>query len=151
MKRLKISISVTSLVLALLSISSWALCSPAANWRTYSEALILEAKKSDIPVIINFHADWCLPCIKLDQKTFKHPDFIRTAKDFTLIQVDLTERSDPMHEALIGKYKISGVPTIIFLDRRGAERPDLRVEEYLKPQDFQYRMAKLIKVKAPQL
>ena len=69
--------------------------------------------------------------IKLDHKTYNHPYFIRPAKDFTLIQVDLTERNDPTHEALIEKYKISGVPTIIFLDKRGSERRDLRVKEYL--------------------
>jgi thiol:disulfide interchange protein DsbD len=151
MNWLKTTAWVTGLVLAFLSVSSWALRSPAVGWHTYSEELILEAKKSDKPVIINFHAHWCLPCIKLDQKTFNHPGFIRAAKDFTLIQVDLTERGDPMHEALIGKYKISGVPTIIFLDKRGTERRDLRVEEYLNPQDFQSRMAKLIKVKTHQL
>ena len=151
MKWLKTTFGVTCLVLALFSISSWALRNPAVGWQTYSEELILEAKKSDKPVIINFHANWCLPCIKLDRKTFNHPGFIRAAKDFSLIQVDLTERSDPMHEALIGKYKINGVPTIIFLDKRGAERRDLRVEEYLNHQDFQYRMEKLIKVKTKQL
>ena len=145
MKWLKTMVGVTGLVLAFLSSSSWALRSSPVGWQTYSEELILEAKKSDKPVIINFHADWCLPCIKLDRITFKHSDFIRAAKDFTLIQVDLTERNDPKHEALIEKYKISGVPTIIFLDKRGTERRDLRVEEYLNPQDFQYRMAKLKK------
>jgi len=148
MKWLKITVGVTGLVLALLSISSWALRSAAVGWQTYSDELILEAKKSDKPVMINFHADWCLPCIKLDQKTFNHSDFIRAAKDFTLIQVDLTARNDPKQEALIEKYKISGVPTIIFLDKRGTEQHDLRVEEFLNPQGFQYRMAKLVEVKA---
>jgi thiol:disulfide interchange protein DsbD len=133
MKWLKTTVGVTGLVLAFLSISSWALRGPAVGWQTYSEESILEAKKLNKPVIINFHADWCLPCTKLDQETFNHPDFIRAAKDFTLIQVDLTERNGPKHEALIEKYKISGVPTIIFLDKRGTERRDLRVEEYLNP------------------
>ena len=144
MKWLRITVGVTSLVLALLSVSSWALRSPTVGWQTYSEELILQARKSETPVIINFHADWCVPCIKLDQKTFNQPGFIRAAKDFTLIQVDLTERHDLKQEALIKKYKISGVPTIIFLDKNGNERHDLRVEEYLNSQDFQHRMAKLI-------
>jgi thiol:disulfide interchange protein DsbD len=148
MKWLKIAVGVTGLVLALLSISSWALSSPAVGWQTYSDKLLLEAKKSNKPVIINFHADWCLPCIKLNQKTFNHSDFIRAAKHFTLIQVDLTERNEPKHEALIEKYKISGVPTVIFLDKGGNERKDLRVEAFLSPQDFRSRMAKLKKVKA---
>ena len=148
MKWLKITIGATGLVLALFSISSWALRSPAVGWQTYSDELILEAKKSHKPVIINFHADWCLPCIKLNQKTFSHSDFIRAAKDFTLIQVNLTERNDPKHEALIEKYKISGVPTIIFLDKKGTEQHDLRVVKFLNSQDFQYRMAKLLEAKA---
>jgi len=147
MKRLKTTAGVTGLVLACLSVSSWALRGPAVDWQTYSEELVLDTKKLNKPVIINFHADWCLPCIKLAQETFNHSDFIRAAKDFILIQVDLTERNDPKHEMLIEKYKISGVPTIIFLDKKGTERRDLRTEEFLSPQDFQYRMAKLIKVK----
>ncbi len=144
MKWLRTAVGMTGLVSAILSISSLALSGPATGWQTYSEKLILESKKLNKPVIINFHADWCLPCIRMNQKTFNHSDFIRAAKDFTLIKVDLTERKYPKHEELIEKYKISDVPTIIFLDKRGAERSDLRVDEYLDPNDFQYRMAKLM-------
>ena len=147
MKWLKPTAGVAGLILALFSINTWALSSSAVSWQTYSEEVMLEAKKADKPVIINFHAAWCLPCIKLDQKTFNHPGFIRAAQDFTLIQVDLTEGADARHETLIKNYKISGLPTIIFLDKMGFERRELRVEEFLNSQDFQHRMAKLLTVK----
>ena len=52
MKLLKTMIGVMGLVLAFLSIGSWAFRGPAVSWQTYSEQLILEAKESDKPVIV---------------------------------------------------------------------------------------------------
>ena len=45
----------------------------------------------------------------------------QTKQDFVMIKVDLTGKSDPLHERLLQEFNIRGVPTLVFLSRRGEE------------------------------
>jgi thiol:disulfide interchange protein DsbD len=129
--------------LSIFFIGAWTFQSPGLTWQSYSDELLDQAKRENKPVIIDFYAAWCPPCNKMEETTFRHPDIIKTANDFTMIKVDLTERGDPLHERLIKKYEVRGVPTAIFLDSQGNERRDLRLMAYEKPEDFRKRMEKL--------
>lgn len=60
-----------------------------------------------------------------------------------MIKVDLTRRGNPDHERLLRKFEVKGVPTIVFLDRQGKERRDLRLVDFLPPDQFLIRMAKI--------
>lgn len=60
-----------------------------------------------------------------------------------MIKVDLTRGGDPVHERLLRDYAVKGVPTVVFLDRQGKERHDLRLVDYLPPQQFLDRMRQL--------
>jgi thiol:disulfide interchange protein DsbD len=42
---------------------------------------------------------------------------------------------------LLQEYEIKGVPTIVFLDTKGKEQQDLRLVDYLPPDQFLGRMA----------
>ena len=59
--------------------------------------------------------------------------------------VDLTRRGNPDYDRLLRKYEIKGVPTVVFLDRKGQERLDLRLVDYLPPDQFLIRMAEIRK------
>jgi len=63
-----------------------------------------------------------------------------------MIKVDLTRRGTPDIERLLQRYEVKGVPTVIFLDRRGQERRDLRLVDYLPPDYFLVRMAETKRV-----
>jgi thiol:disulfide interchange protein DsbD len=62
-----------------------------------------------------------------------------------MIKVDLTRRGTPDIEHLLQKYEVKGVPTVLFLDRQGHERRDLRLVDYLPPDQFLNRMAEIRK------
>ncbi|MEW6127808.1 MAG: cytochrome c biogenesis protein CcdA [Acidobacteriota bacterium] len=114
------------------------------KWQPYSEQALLDAQKQGKGVIIDTFADWCIPCKELDQLTFTDVNVKSEAEKFITLKLDLTT-ADEASEAgrAKNKFAIRGVPTVLFLDARGAEIPNLRLEGFEKPDKFLARMKQL--------
>ena len=104
-------------------------------WQTYSEEAISSAKASGMPVIIDFSADWCIPCHELEDKSFVDKRIIDLSKKFVTLKVDMT-RVKEREKKLKNKFDVKGVPTIIFFDRKGNEIPHLRVTGFVEADEF---------------
>lgn len=79
--------------------------------------------------------------------TFHHPELVRQAqKDFIMVKVDVTRGGNPVYERLLKEYEVKGVPIILFLDAHGKERTDLRLVDFLPPDQFLVRMAEIRKM-----
>jgi thioredoxin:protein disulfide reductase len=111
------------------------------EWHPYSEQAVAEAQREGKSVIIDTFADWCIPCKELDQATFTDANVKHEAERFVRLKLDLTS-SDANTEAgrAKEKFRIRGVPTIIFIDPAGRERADLRLEGFEKPNLFLARL-----------
>jgi thiol:disulfide interchange protein DsbD len=134
---LKSGVGIAGLVLATFLVASMAMRGPGVTWKPYTEETLKEAQTLKKPVIIDFYATWCTPCRELEEVTLHQPDVVQLAeKDFTMVKVDVTKGGNPYHEELLKKYKVKGVPTIVFLDADGNERADLRLVDYLPPDKF---------------
>jgi thioredoxin:protein disulfide reductase len=141
---LKTLTGLSCLILATFIISSWAFKGAGIEWKSYSEQLLQRAIDEKKPVIVDFYADWCAPCRELEQVTFHHPDVVQQAEEhFIIIKIDVTKGGNPDYEKLLEQYNIKGVPTIVFLDRKGNERIDLRLVDFIPPEQFLIRMNEL--------
>jgi len=144
---LKTGAGVIGLVLATFMVGSFIKSGPGVSWQSYSDQLLKEARESKKPVIIDFYATWCAPCRELEDITFHDANVVKLAtQEFVMIKIDLTRKGDPVHERLLNEYRVRGVPTVIFLDRRGQERQNLRVVDFLPPDRFLARMTEAQKL-----
>ncbi len=114
------------------------------SWEPYSEKKLEIARENSQPVIMDFYADWCIPCLELDRNTFVDREVIRTTKEFLRVKVDLTRFDSPESESLRKKYNIAGVPTIVFLRPDGTEELSSRVIGYLPPDEFLTRIKPVV-------
>ena len=105
-------------------------------WEPYSDTILLKAKESGTPVIIDFYADWCIPCLELDRNTWTDEEVIHATHEIKKIKVDMTHFDSPESEALRKKFSISGVPTVIFIRADGTEANELRVIGFIPPKEF---------------
>jgi thiol:disulfide interchange protein DsbD len=110
------------------------------DWQPYTPAELQKARELGKPVIIDFYADWCIPCKEWDKFTFRDNRVISKSRQFAMIKADLTRYQSEETNKLRELYKIKGVPTIVFLDESGNEISNLRVSEFENAEQFIQRM-----------
>lgn len=85
------------------------------SWKDYTPGMAT-ARDAGKSIFLYFHAPWCTYCTKLKMTTFKDDKVIAYLNEnFVSIEVDTDQ-----NRALAGKWKVTGLPTIFFLDHEGS-------------------------------
>jgi thiol:disulfide interchange protein DsbD len=87
-------------------------------FKPFDQSRLTAAAAAHKPVLIDFAADWCIPCREMDHITFVDPSVVHAARKFVALRADLT-RLDSHNDELVSRYRIQGVPTLLLLDGRG--------------------------------
>ena len=110
------------------------------EWEPYGEAKLAQAQNEGRPVVLDFYADWCIPCLELERITFTDSRVIEATDHMVRLKVDLTHFDSPESEEIRRQYNVAGVPTIVFLDDEGNEVTEARVVGFVGPDEFLRRM-----------
>ncbi|MGD0057876.1 MAG: cytochrome c biogenesis protein CcdA [Verrucomicrobiia bacterium] len=106
------------------------------TFEPYAAAKVQRATAEHRPVFIDFSAEWCGPCRKMERTTFHDKRVLEEAKHFTVLKADLTHEGSPDVEKLRKDFGIWGVPTLVFIGPDGREHSELRRVEYVTPTEL---------------
>ena len=102
------------------------------RWERRFEDALKKARASHKPVIVDFWAQWCGWCHRLDKTTYVDPAVVKLAEGFVAVKVN-TE-GDPRETAVAIRYDVSNLPTIMVISPEG--RPIARVNGFVGPGQF---------------
>ena len=105
-------------------------------WEPYSAGKLQQAAAEHRPAFIDFTAEWCGPCRKMERTTFRDKGVIEQSREFVVLKADLTHEGAPEVEQMRKDFGIWGVPTLVFIGPDGREHAELRHVEYVDAKTF---------------
>ncbi len=106
-----------------LAVSAYAL-KPNENlepeWKKFSIVNYEASLNNNERMVIDFYADWCIPCKELDALTFSDKRVLNEFTRFTVYKVDMTQNNET-NELLRKKFNVIGMPTVLVIDSNGNE------------------------------
>ncbi|BFU60902.1 MULTISPECIES: protein-disulfide reductase DsbD [Rodentibacter] len=85
--------------------------------------------------MLDLYADWCVACKEFEKYTFSDEKVQNAFGNLLLLQVDMTKNSTE-NKAIMERYQVLGLPTILFLDRMGNEISGSRVSGFMDAENF---------------
>ena len=67
--------------------------------------MLEQAAAQGNPVMMDFGAEWCFYCKKLERTTFRVPEVVKLSDSMVAVKVDLTEHGAPELERLTGGFQ----------------------------------------------
>ena len=70
-------------------------------------------------IMIEFMAEWCPPCKRMEKETFSNDKIINKSNEFIFVKVDVDKNQDIANEYKRNakKYGGIGIPNILFIDK----------------------------------
>jgi len=112
----------------------WPVEKSAPNWEKYSHEKYESALLNKDKIIIDFFADWCIPCKELDALTFSDVSIITELSKFKAFKVDMTKSLSAETEVIRNKFNVIGMPTVLIIDSKGNEVE--RVTGFMNAKEF---------------
>lgn len=95
------------------------------------------AAKENKRIMIDFYADWCVDCIKMEKSTFEDQSVVSILEErYVALQVDVTDPNDEDTKAIKKKFGVFGPPAVLFFDSLGSPLDSKNFYGYQGPEQF---------------
>lgn len=88
---------------------------PAFAWRADLDTALAEASRRGVPVLVDFSASWCPPCIAMQHDVWPDAEVGRLI-EARVVPVMVDVDRDPRTAE---RFDVTGIPTILLLDPDG--------------------------------
>ena len=132
-------IAIRSLVTVVLFVSVSTPAAAEIRWYTDLKQAAAAAQKANLPMFIDFWADWCAPCNIMDAEVYPDPRVIRAFEEKAIgVRIHFDLRPD-----VVRKYNVSGLPYLLFTNSYGT--PLIHSRGLIEAED----LAKLVEAMPP--
>jgi thiol:disulfide interchange protein DsbD len=101
------------------------------------ENRLAAAKAAGKPVILDYYADWCTDCLRMEKATFVDPRVREELRNhFVLLQADVTDPNNPEGKAIKSRFGVYGPPAMLFFAANGEEHRELRTYGFRNVEEF---------------
>jgi thiol:disulfide interchange protein DsbD len=107
------------------------------------EQELVQAGSSGKGAMLDFYADWCVECIRMEKNTFRDAGVQVQLGHLQLLQADVTANDD-LDQELMKEFGIIGPPAILFFNRQGEEMRAYRLVGYFTPEKFASHLQKVV-------
>jgi len=89
------------------------------QWGNNLDSAFTIASNSNKIIMIDFMAEWCPPCKKMDKNTFSNTNIINKSNEFIAVRIDVDKQQNiaEQYNGNARKYGGIGIPNILFLDK----------------------------------
>ena len=108
------------------------------------EQMLTAAKTAGRPVMLDFYADWCLDCKRMDRSTFKDSTVVsRLNEEFVALKIDVTDPDDVFGRDSRKRVGVFGPPALVLFDGQGNHLKDLLTYGYLDANELLLLLSKI--------
>ena len=93
---------------------------------------IAKAEEQNVPLLIDFWAEWCTACHELREETLDSAEVLAVSDTFVCAAVDVTQNT-PENLALQEYYRVQSLPTVAFTSPDGTFLPDVSITGLVGP------------------
>jgi len=101
-----------------------------------------QLSQSNTITMLDFYADWCVDCKKMEITTFQDSEVIKAFSNKNALQLDMTANT-AAHQALLKELQVFGPPTMLFFDSEGNEFRQNRLVGSITASELLIHLAKL--------
>ncbi len=78
------------------------------------------------PVLLEFYADWCVECKRMESGTFLDAEVNRLLSNYSVVRVDITDNTKA-HQEILDQFSLFGPPALIFFSKSQPVEIDRRI------------------------
>ena len=78
------------------------------------------------PVLLEFYADWCVECKRMESGTFLDAEVNELLSNYSVVRVDITDNTKA-HQEILDQFNLFGPPALIFFSKSQPVEIDRRI------------------------